>query len=260
MKKFSAKSTEKARSLPAWAWVAVGVLGAAVLIGGGYAVFKAIAGPAPPLPSAADGLPALPRPQLPGGGALPENPADANLPGGPALPQADYPGAQLPGGPALPQGQERPAPEPEPEKKPEGPSGNVYYAAEVYPVRSRTLESLGLGPRHGMQFVTAMYWILNLSTLPVGVDHNYCAIGFNGLTYFPHVLPSAGDALEGRPFLNPLTVQPQGETAGYVAFEIPGGAADVEPQFNLQGLPPGIRVQRVTKEQLATLKAQAGIR
>ncbi len=252
MKKVSARSSARGKSLAPWVWVLIGVAGVAILLGGGYAVYRGIARPAPALPSASDALPTLPRPQLPGGNALPEGPLSAELPPGAPLPQADYPGAQLPEGPALPEAEARPQPE-----RPEGPSGNVYYAAEVFPVRSRTLEALGLGPRHGMQFVSAMYWILNLSTIPVGVDHNFCAIEFNGLTYFPHVLPSAGDALEGRPFLTPVTVQPQGETAGYVAFEIPAGAAGVEPRFNLQGLPPGVRVQRVTKEQMATLKAQA---
>lgn len=258
MKKFSAKSSEKPRSLPAWAWVAIGVVGAAVLIGGSYAVFKAIAGPAPPLPSAADGLPSLPRPQLPGGGALPENPADADLPGGPALPEADYPGTQLPGGPALPEGQE---PEPKPEEKPEV----IYYAASVYYCEEgetqRKLRELfgeelmktpGFSVPAGMQGVLAYYRISNQSSASIWVDFNSMVLEYQGRPYRPPSTFSTGFAAGGNAdYAMGANVLP-GETTGWKCayFELPKGATGVLPILEPGNRPPNIEVRRVANDKL----------
>lgn len=244
------QSRKKKKSAPAWVWVLV-VLVAAVAVGiGGYFVHRAITRTSEvtqPLPQSAD-LPPLPQPELPRGEALPEHSGGRmQLPEGQPLPETKPgPRPELPEGEALPEARPRPEPEPEPQ-----PSGEVLWGGSVHPFRSNMPL---VQPQSGYMFVTALYRVVNRSTVSVHVDHHATAISYGGRTYRPYVWASGMDAMQNRRFLSPVDLAPQSATEGYVAFQLPRGARNVVPHLNLQGLPPSINVRRVDMDDLPPVR------
>lgn len=236
---------------PVWVWILVGVAALAILAGGSLLGYRMLHGPmeAGPLPSAAD-LPALPRPELPQGQPLPAGPQTPSLPDAPGLPQADKSEPTLPKGPPLPETETAPPKPPEPS----GPSGGIYYAATVQPYQ---VNVPGIPQTPGMQFVTAMYKIVNKSTISVHVEHSLTALSYQGATYYPYVWASGMDAIANRRFLSSVTLAPNSMTEGYVGFQVPIGATGVEPLFMPQGIPGEIKVRRVPMDQLPSLQGPA---
>lgn len=237
----------KSSGVPPWVWVLVGIGVLAMIAAGSFLGYRMLRGPmgTEPLPATAQ-LPPLPRPELPEGQPLPESPQMPPLPEAPGLPQAETSERpSLPEGPPLPEAEAEPEREPEPS----GPSGIIYYAATVHPYQI----NVPVAPRKpGMQFVTAMFRIVNKSTVNVHVEHNLTALQYQGQTYYPYVWASGMDAVSGRRFLSPVTLAPNSMTEGYVGFEIPQDATGVEPLFMPQGVPGEIKVVRVPMEQIPT--------
>lgn len=246
MAKYGTKSKGKS-GVPVWVWVlaGVGVLAVVGLIS--FFVIKGLQGSAETtaLPAAAD-MPALPRPQLPEGPPLPAAAESPGLPQAPPLPQAQTP---------------EPAPEPpaapEPEPQPEAPSGVVYWAATVHPFTSNMPIAQ---PQPGTMFVTALFKVVNRSTVSVHVEHNLTSIEYQGRVYYPYVWASGMDAMANRRFLSPVDLLSSSMTEGYVAFQIPSGAQGVKPHFTPQGLPATIQVRQVQMSELPNLSSPAPTR
>ncbi|MFO7945439.1 MAG: hypothetical protein R6V19_01295 [Armatimonadota bacterium] len=249
------RSNKKPRKsgTPTVVWIMVAVGAAAVLAGVIYFAYNALNQPVEtqqPLPEAAD-LPAIPRPQLPGGDALPRrSDEEMQLPEGSALPEGEGGEApDMPEGPPLPEREQEPQ-EPEPPQQ-QSPSGEVLWAASVHPFKSNMPL---VQPQAGYMFVTALYRVSNRSTETVHVDHHATSITYGGRTYRPYVWASGMDAMQQRRFLSPVDLAPGTATEGYVAFQLPQGARDVVPNLNLQGLPTTIEVRRVSMDNLPPVR------
>ncbi len=244
MGKYRTKSRAKS-GVPVWVWVlaGVGVLAVVALIS--FFVIKGLRGPAQTtgLPAASD-MPALPRPQLPEGRPLPAATERPSLPQAPPLPQARTP-------------EPAPEPAPEPEPQPEAPSGVVYWAATVHPFASNMPIAQ---PQPGTMFVTALFKVVNRTTVTVHVEHNLTSIEHQGRVYYPYVWASGMDAMANRRFLSPVDLLTSSMTEGYVAFQIPLGAQGVKPHFTPQGLPATIQVRQVQMSELPDLSSPAPTR
>jgi hypothetical protein len=241
MGKYGTKSKAKS-GVPVWVWVlaGVGVLAVAGLIS--FFVIRGLQGSADTaaLPAASE-MPALPRPHLPEGRPLPSAEDTPSLPQAPPLPQAQTP-------------EPTPEPPPAPEPQPEAPSGVVYWAATVHPFTSNMPIAQ---PQPGTMFVTALFKVVNKSTVTVHVEHNLTSIEYQGRIYYPYVWASGMDAMANRRFLSPVDLLSSSMTEGYVAFQIPAGAQDVKPHFTPQGLPPTVQVRQVQMSELPNLSGPA---
>ncbi len=243
----------KKSGTPPVVWIMVAIGAVAVLAGLVYFAYRTL-NESPenqqPLPEAAD-LSAMPRPQLPEGEALPRRSDEQmQLPEGSPLPEGEGGEApDMPQGPPLPEREDAQQPEPQPQEQ--SPSGEVLWGASVHPFKSNIPM---VQPPAGYMFVTALYRVVNRSTVTVHVDHHATSLTYGGRTYHPYVWASGMDAMQQRRFLSPVDLMPGSATEGYVAFQLPQGARDVVPHLSLQGLPPTIEVRRVSMDQLPPVR------